>query len=263
MSPELHFVLALVIKMAVTGVFLVAATLAAERGGPLIGGLVSTLPISAGPAYIFLALDHPPDFLADGALLSLVFNAVNTVFAMVYALLAQKRSLAASLAGAFSIWIAAALTLPFIPWTLATATVMNAAVIVVALRGTQTLRYFRAPHVKARWYDLLLRAGGVALLVGAVVTLSFSIGPAGSGMLATFPIVFTSLIFIMHRRAGGRAAAAVMANAIFGVTGFGLACIVLHVAAVPLGSAAALALALATSFGWGTLIFLSQRRSLA
>src|SRR5690606_169899 len=127
---------------------------------------------------------------------------------MVYALLAQKRSLAASLAGAFSIWIAAALTLPFIPWTLATATVMNAAVIVVALRGTQTLRYFRAPHVQAHWYDLLLRAGGVALLVGAVVTLSFSIGPVGSGMLATFPIVFTSLIFIMPRRAGGRAAAA-------------------------------------------------------
>lgn len=260
MSPELYFVLTLVVKMAVTGVFLIAATLIAERAGPLIGGLVATLPISAGPAYIFLAIDHPASFIADGALLSLVFNAVNTIFALIYALLAQKRSLAVSLSGALAAWIVLALTLPLLPWTLFSATILNVVIIAIALRITRTLRHFRAPRVQARWYEILLRAVAVALLVGAVVTLSFYIGPAASGVLAVFPIVFTSVIFIMHRRVGGRATAAVMANAIFGVTGFALACIALHVAAVPLGSAAALALALATSLGWGALIYVSQKR---
>lgn len=260
MSPESYFVLTLLVKMTVTGAFLVAATLFAERGGPLIGGIVATLPISAGPAYFFLALDHPAGFIADGALLSLVFNAVNTVYALVYALLAQRHSLAVSLTGAFAVWAVSAPVLPFVPWTLATAITANAVAIVIALRATRRLRHFRAPRVEARWHELLLRAAGVALLVGTVVTLSFHIGAAGSGMLATFPIVFTSVIFIMHRRVGGRAAAAVMANAIFGVTGFALACIVLHIAARPLGVTAALTLALATSLGWGVLIFLSQKQ---
>jgi hypothetical protein len=260
MSPELYFAFTLAVKMAVTGVFLVAATLIAERAGPLIGGLVATLPISAGPSYIFLALDHPASFIADGALLSLVFNAVNTIFALIYALLAQKRSLAVSLSGALAAWIVLALTLPLLPWTLFSAIILNIVIIAIALRITRTLRHFRAPRVRARWHEILLRAAAVALLVGTVVTLSFHIGPAGSGVLAVFPIVFTSVIFIMHRRVGGKATAAVMANAIFGVTGFGLACIALHVGAVPFGSAAALSLALAISIGWSMLIYLSQKK---
>ena len=49
MSPETYFVVTLIIRMAVTAAFLLAATVTAERAGPLIGGLVATLPISAGP----------------------------------------------------------------------------------------------------------------------------------------------------------------------------------------------------------------------
>ena len=58
MSPELYFILSLIVKIAVTAAFLLAATITAERAGPLVGGLVATLPISAGPVYLFLALDH-------------------------------------------------------------------------------------------------------------------------------------------------------------------------------------------------------------
>ena len=55
MSPEFHFALILIVKMAITAAFVVAATVTAERAGPLVGGLVATLPIGAGPAYVFLA----------------------------------------------------------------------------------------------------------------------------------------------------------------------------------------------------------------
>ena len=34
------------------------------------GALVATLPISAGPSYVFLALDHDAAFIAEGALAS-------------------------------------------------------------------------------------------------------------------------------------------------------------------------------------------------
>src|SRR5512146_553916 len=92
MSPALYFALALFVKMGITAAFVVAATVTAERVGPLIGGLVATLPIGAGPVYVFLALDHDSHFIAQSAVASLAINAVNVIFAMSYALLAQARS---------------------------------------------------------------------------------------------------------------------------------------------------------------------------
>ncbi len=56
MPPDLYFALTLAVKMTVTAGFVLAATVIAERVGPLLGGLVATLPIGAGPVYVFLAL---------------------------------------------------------------------------------------------------------------------------------------------------------------------------------------------------------------
>ena len=105
MSPDLYFALTLIVKMAITAAFVLAATMTAERAGPLVGGLVATLPIGAGPVYVFLALDHDAHFIAQSAVASLAVNAVNVIFAVTYALLAQRRSLAVSLGGAFVVWI--------------------------------------------------------------------------------------------------------------------------------------------------------------
>src|SRR5579872_4927978 len=203
MSPDLYFALTLIVRMAVTVAFLLAATITAERAGPLIGGLVATLPISAGPVYIFLALDHGAHFIAQSALGSLVTNVLNVLFAVTYALLAQKRSLTVSLSGAFAVWIVLAFAIAFVSWTLPLALGFNLLVIGVSLWIVQPLRQARVAAVRARWYDLVMRAAMVALLVGVVVTLSFSIGPRASGSLAVFPIVLTSIIIILHRRIGG------------------------------------------------------------
>jgi hypothetical protein len=70
MSPDLFFALTLVVKMGVTAAFVVIASMVAERAGPLVGAMVSTLPISAGPAYVFLALEHDNAFVAQSALTS-------------------------------------------------------------------------------------------------------------------------------------------------------------------------------------------------
>src|SRR5450759_986490 len=119
MPADLTFALAIIVKMAITAGFVLAATMTAERAGPLVGGLVATLPIGAGPVYVFLALDHDAHFIAQSAVASLAINAVNVIFALVYALLAQQRSLALSLSGAFLVWLVMALTIHAIPWNLA------------------------------------------------------------------------------------------------------------------------------------------------
>ena len=56
MSPDLSFLLLLAIRMAVAAAFVVTASIITERSGPVIGALIATLPVSAGPSYVFLAL---------------------------------------------------------------------------------------------------------------------------------------------------------------------------------------------------------------
>jgi uncharacterized membrane protein len=105
MSPDSWFWLALIVKMAITAAFVIGATIAAERSGPLVGGLIATLPISAGPAYLFLALDHDSSFIAESALKSFITNPAIAAFAVTYALLARRQSLFVSLSAAFAVWL--------------------------------------------------------------------------------------------------------------------------------------------------------------
>jgi hypothetical protein len=69
-------------------------------------------------------------------------------------------------------------------------------------------------------------------------------------------------MIILHRRIGGKPTAAIMANAVVGLAGFGIAVVTLNLTAVPLGSPLALALALAVSVGANLLIYFSRRRGL-
>ena len=64
MSPELLLWYGLALKMAMTATIVVVASVAVERSGAFIGALVAALPTAAGAAYIILALEHPPAFIA-------------------------------------------------------------------------------------------------------------------------------------------------------------------------------------------------------
>src|SRR5471030_2917638 len=91
MSPELIFILTLALRMAVMAAFVVSASVITERSGPVIGALIATLPISAGPSYVFLSLDHDAAFIAEGALASLPINAATIFLGLTYVVLAQRQ----------------------------------------------------------------------------------------------------------------------------------------------------------------------------
>ncbi|MCF8475908.1 MAG: hypothetical protein K9G60_02695 [Pseudolabrys sp.] len=260
MSPDLYFALTLMLKMTVTAGFVLAATVTAERAGPLVGGLVATLPLGAGPVYVFLALDHGAHFIGESAINSLAINTVNVIFALTYVLLAQKRSLGVSLSLAMLVWCVLAWGVHEIQWTFMSAGLLNVVVLGTCIAVARPLRHVAIPRMRTYWYDLALRASMVALLVGVTVSLSFRIGPAGSGILAVFPIILISVMLILHRRVGGKPTAAVMANAVTGLVGFAFACVVLHFTADAFGAAIGLLLAMSTSVAWGLIVFNARRR---
>src|SRR2546421_3783059 len=259
MPPELAFVLSLALRMAVAAAFVVFASMITERSGPAVGALVATLPVSAGPSYLFLALDHDDGFIAQSALASLPMNAATILMCLVFVHLAQHRGLALSLGCGFAVWLTCAALVRLFDWTLTGGIAFNVVALGVVLPLVQRFRQAKMPLITRRWYDIPLRAALVATLVAVVVTLSNAVGPKISGVIALFPAVFTSLILILTPRIGGRATAAVLANGQWGLIGFGTAIVVLHLAAQPLGRAAALSLALATCVAWNFGLFLYGR----
>ena len=246
MSPDLAFILTLALRMAVTAAFVVSASVITERSGPVIGALVATLPISAGPSYVFLALDHNAAFIAEGALASLPINAVTIFLGLTYVVLAQRQSAVVSCLSAVAVWIALASVIRMIHWSLAGGLIANAVAFAICVPLLRRFRNVKMPLITRRWFDIPLRASLVATLVATVVTLSGWVGPTISGIIALFPVVFTSMMLILHPRIGGPATAAVLANSGWGLMGLAIAIAVLHVAALRFGSAVGLSLALAT-----------------
>jgi hypothetical protein len=262
MSPELAFVLLLGVRMVVAGAFVIAASIITERSGPAIGALVASLPVSAGPAYVFLAVDHDAGFIADAALASLPLNATAIFMGLVYVTLAQRFNVMLSFAAAITVWLAAAVLVRSTAWSLAGGILFNLVAFAVCLPLVQRFRAAKMPLITRRWYDIPLRATLVATLVATVVTLSNTVGPKVSGIIALFPVVFSSLMLILHPRIGGPATAAVIANGLWGLIGFGIAIVVLHVGVRSLGSAAGLSLALATCITWNLGLWVHGRRKL-
>jgi hypothetical protein len=261
MSPEFSFILMLVVRMAVAAAFVVSASFIAERTGPVIGALVATLPISAGPSYVFLALDHDAAFIAQGALASLPINAATILLSLTYAWLAQRHSLLVSCGAALAVWLAFATLVHMTQWSLLGGLLVNAVAFAICVPLLERFRHVaKMPLITPRWYDIPFRASLVAILVATVVTLSGWVGPTISGIMALFPIVFSSLMVILHPRIGGPATAAVIANGAWGLMGFGLAVAVLHVGALQLGSAAGLSLGFATCILWNLTLWRIGRR---
>src|SRR5436305_4235183 len=150
MSPELAFILSLALRMAVAAAFVVIASMITERSGPAIGALIATLPVSAGPAYIFLALDHDDAFIAQSALASLPMNAATVLMSLVFVSMVQRSGLLMSLATGFCVWLAGAILVRAFAWSLVGGILLNAAAFALCLPLVQRFRIAKMPLVAAR-----------------------------------------------------------------------------------------------------------------
>lgn len=253
--------IALLVQMATSAAVVVLASLLVQRAGALVGALVATLPLSAGPAYVFLAIDHGDAFVGRAALASLPVIGAIGVFIAVYVRLAQRHGLVVSLGGALLAciaiaWVLNALALPMLPsllWNLVAFGV-----------GTWVVRPYLAelarPRGKGGLADIAIRTASVVTVVMAVVVSGRLAGPALAGIVAFAPVVFTSLILVLQPRIGGPVTATVLANGMLGMMGYVPALCLLHLAAVPLGAAVALPLTLGVLVGWNLLMLQYGRR---
>ena len=263
MSLDLHFILFLLLRMAIAAAFVVTASIITERSGPVIGALIATLPVSAGPSYVFLAIDHDAGFIAQGALASLPVNAATIFMCLTYVVLSQRHNLAVSCGSAVAVWIVLASIIRQFDWSLTAGLAANLIAFGICIPLLAGYRHAKMPLVTRRWYDVPMRAALVAILVAIVVSTSGWVGPRISGIIALYPVVFSSIMLILHPRIGGPPTAAVLANSAWGLLGFGMAVAVLNVAVTQFGSAIGLSCALATCIGWNLTLWWMGRRKRA
>jgi len=255
------FWLALAAKMLTSGAIVVVVSILVERAGPFIGAMVATLPVSAGPAYIFLSLDHDAAFVAKSALTSLAINSAVALYISAYALLAQRGGVFVSLGAALAVWLACAWVVFQIPWSLPAALSANA--VTFAIGFVVTRRYWNATALNRagpRWWDMPVRAVLVMAVVATVILTAKLIGPRVAGIAALVPVVLTSVVLVLHPRQGGQTAAAVLVNALPGLIGFALALICLHLSAIPLGLPLAIGLWFGISVAWNLMLIAYRHR---
>lgn len=242
------FWLILLIRAAVTATVVVSASVLAETVGPFWGGLIVSMPVAAGPAYVMLAMQQEPSFITAATLGSLAANAVTVVFMMAIVILAPRLRWPVALGCALLTWFISAAVVRLFAWDLVSVLLLNIAVFAVCLRLTRHATgqlAVRGKGIRRRWYDLPLRAAMVGALVTTVVSTSRLLGPTLTGMGAVFPVALTGLALLVMPRLGGAAAAGLFATAMRAMPGFAIAAVLLHLAAEPCGP------------WWGMLIAIS------
>jgi uncharacterized membrane protein (GlpM family) len=251
------FAIGLLLKIAMTATIVVAASVVVERSGPFIGSLIASLPTAGGAAMIILALEHPPEFIAQSAVGSLIANAACALFALSYAALAQRHSLRLSLGGAFLVWLGTVFLLRLVDWSATGAVILNAAVYPIAIFVAGGFRVTGSiKRVEFTGADLAWRAGVVTFCVILVTAASSSIGSYFSGVFAFFPVAMGSFFIILHPRIGGPAAASVAAHVLTPLIGLGLSLLAVHLLAEPIGVWWSYAVGLSIGLAWNALLWL-------
>lgn len=251
---------ALLVKAAATALVVVVASVAAEKSGPFWGGLISCLPVAAGPGYVMLAMFQSPAFVANAALSSLAAGMATWAYLFAFVRLAGRWTLWPSLLAALGVWLILAVAVRSVPWSLTAALSGNLIAFVLAFRFTPVVEIGPA-SVRSQvrpWFELPVRALLVGLFVAIVVTVADAIGPAATGIAAVFPIALSSLAVAVHRRFGIRGSAAGLASAVTPLVGIAAGLIAIHLAAPVWGSWPALATGLAASFAWPLLLIAAR-----
>jgi hypothetical protein len=249
------------LKLTVTPLLILAASLASRRWGEIVGGWFVGLPLTTGPVCFFLALDNGVGFAAAASLGALSGVASEAAFGLAYGVAALRFAwppalAAASLGFAICGVVLAETALPLWP---------AVAVNVAALVGALALMPRLGPSVASlppppRW-DLPARMIVATALVLGFTALAPYVGPRVSGLLATFPVFATVLTAFSHYGRGPAAAVQVLRGLLIGLfafTGFfALLASSIERTGIAASFAAATLLALAIQ---GCSLFLMRRR---
>jgi hypothetical protein len=237
----------LLIKLTLTPILIGAASIAARKWGPSIGGWIVALPLTSGPVALYLALDHGATFAAGSAEGSIGGLLGDATFALAYGWLARRVGWQVATLSGFAAFGAAAVGIqPFVGGPPLVLFGVVAVAMAVCLRLAPAATETRPAGPLPAW-DIPARMIVGTAMVLAITTLAPVLGPQLSGILAAFPIYVTVLAIFAHRLEGPEQAMGVARGLQVGLFGTITFFLVVTSTMVPWGIAPAFALGLAAT----------------
>lgn len=245
--------LVLVAKLVLVPALIGAITVASERLGPRIAGVLVGLPVVAGPTVLFLACEQGPVFAARAARATLASEVSVGVFCVLYAVACVRAPWWTAVAIGWGGFFVGTVVLDRLDPSLVTATAMACAtpLAIVALVPRPELPARPGPASRV---DLLVRmVAGVVLVVG-LTAVAHVLGPRGSGLLTVFPVALTILTVFSHRNRGAAFAVHLLRGFAAGLYSLTVFFTTLAIALEALGTGPAFAVAVVASVAVQVLV---------
>lgn len=239
----------LLLKAVVSVAIVVGLSIAAERSGPRLAGLLIGLPLGAGMVVVFTGYEQGADFASASAFHMVPGFATTLVFIYIYGVIAARQnigglrgvlmpSLAANAGYAVAAWCLSQFQIPLlysIPF-----------LMVSIIIGSKVMASLPDKPITARvtfgWKVMAFRAGMATTVIVIITSIAGGVGPQWTGILTAYPITLYPLILVLHITYAGAEVAAVLKHVPFALGSVASFCIAI-VFAVP-----------ALGLGWGILI---------
>lgn len=190
------------LSFLVGGLYIAASIRAAEKFGTRWGGLLLGLPSTTLVSLYFIGWTQGTDAVATATSLMPLTVAILGVFQLVF-FLTQGKGLLTALLAATLAWLA--LALPLAAYNVqdmaVTLPIGLAVYAAIALYFRQVPNRTAAPQRFSKT-EFAIRAVLCGTLIAATVALSKTAGPLWGGVLASFPIAFSSTVLLISAKHG-------------------------------------------------------------
>ncbi len=209
---------ALAFKLVVTPILVAVVTLAGRRAGPRVAGWILGLPLSSGPASVFLAIEQGPDFAGEASRGMLAGIAAFAAFCLA---LARTRRIGWPAALAYGLAAFAVVDGLLYLWQpgFVPAALVGIAGIALCSAAMPRPAASAAPVERPRW-DLPLRMVMATAVVIAVTSLASYFGPVGTGLISPIPAFASVIAVFTFRHEGADAAALLLGGIVLGALSF-------------------------------------------
>ena len=228
----MELLIELVWKIGATAFLLVGVVRIAERTGAFLASTLLTLPLNAGPGFLFLALDQSPTFISNGALVSFAATAGVLIFSVAYINLARHFDFGTCLVGAIVSWFGVAVLILLIDINLTKALILIGAGSLIAFVSRRHLDLYNAPSKRRSPFQMLLFRGLIAGgWAAGIASIGHLIGAEYAGLALGFPIIFCTAAWAVHRHYGSDFASALLSSAQRSLVTYASFCLALHLLA--------------------------------
>jgi hypothetical protein len=202
------FALRVLLSVVIGGGWIAITTVAAERLGARVGGILGGVPSTVAISLLFVGWTETPQAAATATTNIPFFVGVYGPLVLVYVLLGRYVSAALAVAAAAVVWLALTLVViavgreSFVIGLIALVVLITMTQLALASRLPAMAPF--APTAAASLSTLAMRGGLSGLVIGAAVLLAKVGGSVLGGAASAFPAVLLASI-VITRRSRGRA----------------------------------------------------------